>query len=238
LRRLAPTLTDAGLTTKALVRASRLMRRLDDGLSATLTRACKDRWHLAADGHVAADGDLFAGLPPVMGRRLLADLLGLVGGEIYPPGGGGRGGERLRRRLAEGGRGGTLAGCRIWRSRGRWLIARELRAAARSRVKIHPGETVLWDRRFFVHLPDSAGWRAGLGIAPLAARSPLEAALPCFSAGGLVVGRPAIVAPGAAPPDGPWAVHIGRARAEGALCALWRRQAPPQGCHIIATTVS
>ena len=49
----------------------------------------------------------------------------------------------------------TLGGCRFVAWRGRWLVLRELAAAA-GPVRLSPGASLLWDRRFAVALPAAA----------------------------------------------------------------------------------
>jgi tRNA(Ile)-lysidine synthase len=91
---------------------------------------------------------------PEAAEGALAALVMTIGGGYYPP-------RRarlahLREVLAAGGaRGHTLGGCRFVRRRGHILVLRELARAAEP-VRLVPGASLLWDRRFLVGLPETA----------------------------------------------------------------------------------
>jgi tRNA(Ile)-lysidine synthase len=87
-------------------------------------------------------------------ERALSAVVSVLGGGRYPP-------RRLRvdrllRVLAGDAVGGyTLGGCRFTAWRGRYLVLRELAAAA-GPMRISPGTSLVWDRRFEVTLPPAA----------------------------------------------------------------------------------
>jgi tRNA(Ile)-lysidine synthase len=87
-------------------------------------------------------------------EQALSAIVAMLGGGLYPPRR--RRVSRLLRVLAGDADGGyTLAGCRFVLWRGRYLVLRELAAAA-SPARIWPGTTLVWDRRFEVALPATA----------------------------------------------------------------------------------
>jgi tRNA(Ile)-lysidine synthase len=92
--------------------------------------------------------------PPERAERLLGRVAATIGGARYP-----LRRDRVARLLAglltEPQRARTLGGCRFVPWRGRILVLREMAAAA-SPQGIEPGDTILWDRRFEVALPQEA----------------------------------------------------------------------------------
>jgi tRNA(Ile)-lysidine synthase len=109
-------------------------------------------------GFAVLETELWRSAPPDIAERALAALVATIGGRPYPP---------RRQRLARlhqalfgaapGPPGRTLGGCcfRAWR--GRILVLREAAAAA-GPVRLTPGATLFWDRRFRLSLaPDAPG---------------------------------------------------------------------------------
>jgi tRNA(Ile)-lysidine synthase len=89
--------------------------------------------------------------PSDIAERVFQAIAATIGGKPYPA----RRERvaRLRVILAEGAsRGHALGGCRFVRWRHRILVLRELARAA-ERVRLTPGTSLLWDRRFSVALP-------------------------------------------------------------------------------------
>jgi tRNA(Ile)-lysidine synthase len=104
-------------------------------------------------GFAVLDPDQLMQAPVGLGRRALSALVGALGGCSYPPRG--RGVARLWQTLTGEARGGhVLAGVRLVRWRQRFLVLRELAAAAAEPVE--PGATVHWDGRFRVSSPAAA----------------------------------------------------------------------------------
>jgi tRNA(Ile)-lysidine synthase len=99
-------------------------------------------------GFAAIDPTALAGSEPELAERLLARVAASIGVARYPP----RRDRVARLRaglVAHKERPRTLGGCRFVPWRGRILVLRELAAAA-SPVRLDPGNSVLWDRRFFI----------------------------------------------------------------------------------------
>ncbi len=105
-------------------------------------------------GFAALDVATLLSAPTEIAERALSALVAMLGAGLYPPRR--QAVCRLLRVLAGGARGGyTLAGCRFVPWRGRYLVLRELAAAA-GPLLIHPGASLVWDRRFTVTLPETA----------------------------------------------------------------------------------
>ncbi|MDF2094724.1 tRNA lysidine(34) synthetase TilS [Aquibaculum arenosum] len=95
----------------------------------------------------------FEALPHPLALRVLRHVVQAVGGRPYPPRS-----AVLRRalgRLRERPKGLTLAGCRLIRRPAQWLVVRE--AAGVESLKLAPGETCVWDRRYQIQLDQAAG---------------------------------------------------------------------------------
>jgi tRNA(Ile)-lysidine synthase len=114
-------------------------------------------------GYVSLHPAGFATLDPAiveetssdMAERLLSAVTAAIGGASYPP----RRERVVRLREALGSaarRGYTLGGCRFIRWRERVLVTRELARAAPP-LSFHPGERIIWDRRFEVIAPHACG---------------------------------------------------------------------------------
>lgn len=112
-------------------------------------------------GFATLDRAALAGSEPEPAERLLGRVAAAVGGARYPA----RRARlaRLRCRLAAYPEGSaTLGGCRFVPWRGHILVLRELAAAAPP-VRLQPGESGLWDRRFFFALAGGAAGGLTLG---------------------------------------------------------------------------
>jgi len=101
-------------------------------------------------GAAVIEAPAFAALTPATADRVLAAVVSCVGAGHYPPRT-----QRVRRLraalLEHPRRARTLAGCRLMPWRGRVLVVRELAAAA-APLRLEPGVSELWDRRFAVRL--------------------------------------------------------------------------------------
>lgn len=105
-------------------------------------------------GFAAFDLEPLLSAPPDIAERALAALVYVLGGAAYPPRRGSV--RRLLRALAGKAAGSrTLGGFRFVAWRGRVLVFRELAHAAGS-VRVMPGSTLLWDRRFAAASPAAA----------------------------------------------------------------------------------
>jgi tRNA(Ile)-lysidine synthase len=99
--------------------------------------------------------------PPDIAEPALQAIAATIGGKPYPS----RRERvaRLRRMLAgPANRGYTLGGCRFIHWRQRILVLRELADAARP-LRLTPGTSLLWDRRFRVALPVTAATAVTIG---------------------------------------------------------------------------
>ncbi len=109
---------------------------------------------LHAAGFAVLDCAPLLAAPADIAERALGTVVTVLGGGLYPPRRRRLG--RLRRVLAgEAPGGATLGGCRFVAWRGRRLVLREL-AAACGPVRVAPGASLLWDRRFRITLPATA----------------------------------------------------------------------------------
>lgn len=140
LRKLAPLLADEGLTAERLAgTAERLgrARAAQDAAVAELLAAAVD---LHALGHAVIAPDILGAAPEEFGLRALAAVLACVGGAGHPP--------RLESLHGAYDRLGradlTVAGCRIVRRAGRWIVCREAGRAA-APVPVTAGR---WDGRW------------------------------------------------------------------------------------------
>jgi len=167
LRQLAPTLAAEGLSPARLAATAARLGRARAAVEREVAKAAVRLVSLYPAGFARLAADGLADLSDEVGLRLLARLLAVVGGEPLPP--------RLERleRLAAGlGSGGqagmTLAGCRIVADPGGWVVCREPARVA-APVRLDPGTSQVWDRRFVVSLAPSAPsalWLGALGASP------------------------------------------------------------------------
>jgi tRNA(Ile)-lysidine synthase len=121
-------------------------------------RACNTLLARAVSVHPAGFAALgcapLLAAPAEIAEQALSAIVAMLGGGLYPPRR--RRVSRLLRVLAGDADGGyTLAGCRFVAWRGRYLVLRELAAAA-GPARIWPGTNLVWDRRFEVALPATA----------------------------------------------------------------------------------
>ncbi|MGH7029559.1 MAG: tRNA lysidine(34) synthetase TilS [Stellaceae bacterium] len=126
-------------------------------------------------GFAMLDPEVLLAAPGIADRAISAVVVTL-GGRLYSPRR--RQVARLLQVLAGDARGGrTLGGCRFVGWRGRLLVLRELAAAA-APVRVTPGASLVWDRRFAVEAPPGApgsfvlGYLGREGAAELALRAP------------------------------------------------------------------
>lgn len=173
-------------------------------------------------------------------ERIMRKLLHGLGGGAYPPKRA-EVEELIQRMRAPEFRGATLAGCRIAAAPGQFTLFRELRNSAAAPIR--PGESLLWDRRFFVACPvDTPG--EDLTIRPLgAAAAAVRAGLPERLPSAAVAALPGlwrgqnlvtpILPAGLNVPGGPNSLFVGLARVESCLTSAWRTW-----CTMTAPTVS
>jgi len=190
LRRLLPALAAEGLDARRLAATAARLGRARMAVEQAVAEAAA-RWvALHPAGFARCGAQAFRAAPEEVGLRLLARLLGVIGGDAYSPRL-----ERLERLYGEvrGGlvAGRTLAGCRVCAVEGDILICREAARMAPP-LPLVPGAVLLWDGRFRAEVAAEIpaglrlgglgprGWRrvtaggAGGGI-PIPARSGLPA---------------------------------------------------------------
>lgn len=202
MRRLLPALAAEGADAPRLADTARRLgatrQVLDDAVGALMATAVAP--HPA--GFAWIDSVAFRGAPQEIGLRGLRTVVAAVGGRPFGP--------RADRAAAAlgvlGDTAATLGGCRLLpEGDGRVLVAREGRG--QPVVDMGPGDELLWDGRFRVHLMEGAGpgTVAALGTAgwsqvrarlnrpdvPLAARL----AVPALWRSGRVVAVPALDTP-------------------------------------------
>lgn len=127
-------------------------------------------------GFAALDCAPLLAAPAEIAEQALSAVVAMLGGRLYPPRR--QRVSRLLRVLAGDADGGyTLAGCQFVAWRGRYLVLRELAAAA-SPARISPGTSLVWDRRLGVALPVTAAgpvtldYLREIGVAELNGRAP------------------------------------------------------------------
>ena len=104
-------------------------------------------------GFAVLDRGALLAAPGDIAVRALAALVWTLGGADYPPRRAAV--ARLLQTLGGAARGYVLGGCRFLAWRGRVLVLRELAAAALP-VRLAPGASLVWDRRFAVASPPEA----------------------------------------------------------------------------------
>lgn len=163
--------TDPDAIAEDVRRLGHERRRREHAEAALLARAVS----LHPAGFALLDPAPLLAAPADIAERAVASLLLTLGGGRYPP---------RRRALAtllrvlrgEAPGGHVLAGCRFVGWRGRILVMRELAAAA-GPVRIEPGASAVWDRRFVAALPSRAqpltlGCLGPEGVVELRRRAP------------------------------------------------------------------
>jgi tRNA(Ile)-lysidine synthase len=153
-----------GLTAKALALSAKRLgraRRALDGAAAILGERCVS---YQPEGHAVIEAGAYLDAPEEMQLRVLLRVLAIAGGPAQVP--------QLATieravawMVAATGCSRTLSGCRITRRLSSFIVGRELGRMRTPRVTIHPGETVLWDGRFAVHLAREAN--ADMELLPL-----------------------------------------------------------------------
>jgi len=183
----------AGLIARSAAHAAEAAEALDWAARAVIeARAAID-----PAGGYWLDPGAFDALPDEIARRALLLLLAQAGGQALPPRG-----EALEKLLsalrAPDFRGATLARCALIALGAKILLCREARFLPPAR-KLKPGETLLWDGRFAIHAPDSAGFSVkALGATPwpawagMAIPAGLRPGLPALCRGARLVALPSL----------------------------------------------
>ena len=117
-----------------------------------------------------------------MAERVLCAVAATIGGSSYPARR--KRVSRLYDALLAACRGYTLGGCRFIRWRERILVMRELASAAEP-VRLRPGDTISWDRRFDVIVPPAVSDPLTIGYLGLAGVTQLYRLAPQLRQGDL-----------------------------------------------------
>ncbi|VAW13560.1 tRNA(Ile)-lysidine synthetase [hydrothermal vent metagenome] len=151
-------LAELGLAPTALAAAAGRLGRADAAIEHYVNRCLEVAATVDRSGYATVDGKAFAAAPEEVRLRVLARLIGWVGGGPPPRGAG------LETLLADlGGRtAATLGGCQVAHTKTGLLVCRELRNL--EALRLSPGETAFWDGRFVLGLQGAA---APVDIRPL-----------------------------------------------------------------------
>ena len=153
-----------GLSAKALALSAKRLgraRRALDGAAAALESYCV---FYQPEGHAVVDAGGYRDAPEELQLRVLLRVLAIAGGPARAPQLAAV--ERAVAWMVDASSAArTLGGCRITRRLSSFIIGRELGRMRTPRMTIHPGETVLWDSRFAVHLTREA--KADMELLPL-----------------------------------------------------------------------
>ncbi|MEG6507458.1 tRNA lysidine(34) synthetase TilS [Methyloligella sp. 2.7D] len=159
LRQQGRALAALGLTPEALGRTARRLARARDALEAETGRFLAD--HLRIDPQAGAAGFAalsFAALrdaPEEVALRALSRLIAMIGGQERPVQL-----SKLEALLAalkaEPGKTRTLGGCRLAPKQEDLRLFREIRRPGLPVIQLRPGDTALWDNRFYVGLGSEA----------------------------------------------------------------------------------
>jgi tRNA(Ile)-lysidine synthase len=134
-------------------------------------------------GFAVLDPAVLPQTSPEIAGRLLSGITATIGGAAYPP----RRERIARLREVLGGtplRGHTLGGCRFSRWRERILVTRELANAAPP-LRLRPGESIIWDRRFEIVTPRDDNRPFTIGYLGLAGAARLDLGTPQLTQAGL-----------------------------------------------------
>jgi tRNA(Ile)-lysidine synthase len=160
VRRMMPQLAQLGMSPSRLAETAAHLSRANNlvsGLADALEARCvgMQPW-----GYALLRAEPLRAAHDEVACRVLAQTLKTVSGATYPPVFGHVEAALRWIREAEGVAGRTLGGCRLARrADGAILVAREDAAIERGNPveRIRAGQTVLWDGRFSVTMPDSVG---------------------------------------------------------------------------------
>jgi tRNA(Ile)-lysidine synthase len=151
IRKARKSLHALGLTAKAVATSAKRLgraRRALDEAAAALEAYCVS---YQPEGHALIDARSWLDAPEEIQLRVLLRVLAIAGGLAHEPQLSAA--ERAAAWMAgDHGSSRTLGGCRITRREASFIVGRELGRMKTPRVTIHPGETILWDSRFAVHL--------------------------------------------------------------------------------------
>lgn len=139
-------LAAAGLTAGPLAATAARLARADAAIEVFVARLVKSAVYVDRAGYATVDGRRFDAEPEEIRLRVLARLIGCIGGRPPPLGAGLEG---LLARLDKSAAG-TLGGCRVGPTKAGLMISRELRNL--ETFTLSPGGVAIWDGRFQLKL--------------------------------------------------------------------------------------
>lgn len=143
-----------GLTAAALGCSAKRLRRARDALDRVAETFLATHARVNGAGYAEIAREAVLAAPEEIALRALSRLLGSVGGAAEAPRL--RAVETLLEGLSGGGKGSTLAGCRIEAQGADLRIMRECRRPGLPELHLAPGGRALWDRRILVSLAEDA----------------------------------------------------------------------------------
>jgi len=172
-----------GLNPEALALSARRLRRAREALDAAAQSFLATSSETSEAGYALIDADALEAAPPEIALRVLAQLIGAVGGGETP-----LQLAKLEALLAaleaRPGKAHTLGRCRIEPISGRLGLFREMRGRGLPAARLLPGERALWDNRFRIELganeqaPIVVRALGDSGLRELRDRSALASSLP------------------------------------------------------------
>lgn len=159
VRRLLPSLAEAGLDAAGLAEAASRFARVRVALEASTARLLARAAHVHPTGFALLDRRLLRASSAEIAIRAIGSIVRAVGGGVYAPGI--EAIERLSAKaVAEGEVSATLGGCRIADTARGLLVCREVRRPGPKAIPAGPGRHV-WDGRFELELAPEAGMSSG-----------------------------------------------------------------------------
>jgi tRNA(Ile)-lysidine synthase len=149
-RSLMPRLEALGLDNAALARFAERAGEAEEALANTARQRFIDLVVLDGFGAAEIDARAFAEMPKAIAVRVLARVLGVVGGQQNPRALGIV--ERLREALVSGdvSKARTILGCVVRNAGGKVTAAREPGRQNLPVLTLAPGERIVWDARFII----------------------------------------------------------------------------------------
>lgn len=159
VRRLLPSLAEAGLDAAGLVEAASRFARARVALEASTARALARAARIHPAGFALLDRGSLRASSEEIAIRALSTIVRAVGGGVYAPGI--EAIERLCAKVTEAGAvSATLGGCRLVDTARGLLVCREVRRPGPEAISAGPGRHV-WDGRFALELVPDAGTPSG-----------------------------------------------------------------------------
>lgn len=160
VRRLLPSLAEAGLDAAGLADAASRFSRVRAALEASTARVLARAAYVHPAGFALLDRRILRSSSEEIAIRAVGAIIRAVGGGVYPPGM-----EAIERLCAkvtsEGIVSATLGGCRLADTARGLLVCREVRRPGPEAIPARPGRHV-WDGRFELEIVPDAGMSPGM----------------------------------------------------------------------------